>query len=250
MGFRFRRSIKILPGVRWNISKKGSSFSFGGRGLTYNVSKRGTRTTVGIPGTGISYSTSSKSKASGGSRDSKPEAGSGCGLFLIIVIGMAAVFGMLSVLSQHSPSSDLADALPSPTPAPAADIPSITAVHTSSATKSTSAIKRTFTPDTSSIPLPAGIIEITGDEARALSIKRKITELSQSPGLLPSETILLSGTALPIIEDGQQTGVTSVLPGTLVKVISITGNKVKVLYQGNVFIVTLSDTDLLSRVAP
>src|SRR5438552_17090685 len=53
--FRFRRSIKILPGVRWNIGKKSTSVSLGGRGLTYTIGTKGSRTTVGIPGTGLSY---------------------------------------------------------------------------------------------------------------------------------------------------------------------------------------------------
>lgn len=53
--FRFRRSIKILPGVRWNLNKGGSSVTFGGRGYKYTVGSKGSRTTVGIPGTGISY---------------------------------------------------------------------------------------------------------------------------------------------------------------------------------------------------
>jgi hypothetical protein len=56
MGFRFRRSIKIAPGVRWNLGLRGSSFTFGGRGATLNFSKRGVRATAGIPGTGLSYS--------------------------------------------------------------------------------------------------------------------------------------------------------------------------------------------------
>ena len=59
MGWRFRRSIKILPGIRMNVGSRGvSSFSFGGRGMTVNVNKRGTRTTLSLPGTGISYRTS------------------------------------------------------------------------------------------------------------------------------------------------------------------------------------------------
>ena len=53
--FRFRRSIKIAPGVRWNFGKKSTSFSFGPRGLKVTAGTRGVRTTVGIPGTGISY---------------------------------------------------------------------------------------------------------------------------------------------------------------------------------------------------
>jgi Protein of unknown function (DUF4236)/Bacterial SH3 domain len=53
--FRFRRSIKLLPGIRWNIGKKSTSVSFGVRGLNYTLGTKGSRTTVGIPGTGISY---------------------------------------------------------------------------------------------------------------------------------------------------------------------------------------------------
>ncbi len=53
--FRFRRSIKIAPGVRWNIGKKGSSLSFGGRGFTHTIGPQGSRTTISVPGTGVSY---------------------------------------------------------------------------------------------------------------------------------------------------------------------------------------------------
>ncbi|EDZ98864.1 hypothetical protein BH160DRAFT_5829 [Burkholderia sp. H160] len=61
MGWGFRKSIKIAPGVRVNLSKSGVSTSIGGRGFTYNT--RG-RTTVSIPGTGIRYTkTASSGKA-------------------------------------------------------------------------------------------------------------------------------------------------------------------------------------------
>lgn len=57
MGFRFRKSFKIFPGVRINVSKKGiSSVSLGGKGMTVNRNKKGTRITTGISGTGLSYS--------------------------------------------------------------------------------------------------------------------------------------------------------------------------------------------------
>ena len=64
MGFRFRKSVKIAPGIRLNFSKSGMSTSIGRRGAILNISKRGTRSTVGIPGTGISYSSYSSSKRS------------------------------------------------------------------------------------------------------------------------------------------------------------------------------------------
>lgn len=56
MGFRFRKAIKILPGLRLNLSKSGVSASVGAPGATVNVSERGTRGTVGVPGSGVSYS--------------------------------------------------------------------------------------------------------------------------------------------------------------------------------------------------
>jgi hypothetical protein len=56
MGLRYRKSIKLLPGVKLNISKSGLSTSVGKPGNTLNISRRGTRSTIGIPGTGLSYS--------------------------------------------------------------------------------------------------------------------------------------------------------------------------------------------------
>ncbi len=57
MPFRFQRRIKIAPGVHLNISKSGISLSVGGKGATLNVGGlRGPRGTVGVPGTGLSYS--------------------------------------------------------------------------------------------------------------------------------------------------------------------------------------------------
>lgn len=63
MGFRFRRSIRLAPGLRLNLSRSGISTSFGGRGLTLNFGEKGARATVGLPGTGLSYSTRSRARA-------------------------------------------------------------------------------------------------------------------------------------------------------------------------------------------
>ena len=57
MGFRFRKSIKLFPGFKINLTHKGiSSASIGKPGASVNIGKKGTRTSVGIPGTGLSYS--------------------------------------------------------------------------------------------------------------------------------------------------------------------------------------------------
>ena len=55
MGFRFRKSIKIFPGIRINLSKSGISTSVGVPGATVNIKGNKTTTTVGLPGTGVSY---------------------------------------------------------------------------------------------------------------------------------------------------------------------------------------------------
>ena len=59
MGFRFRRSTRLGP-LRFNFAKGGlSSISVGGRGASFNIPvnrRGGPRSTVGMPGTGLSWS--------------------------------------------------------------------------------------------------------------------------------------------------------------------------------------------------
>jgi len=55
MGWRFRHSFKVIPGVKLNLSKSGLSCSVGGAPLTMNIGPRGVYGTASIPGTGISY---------------------------------------------------------------------------------------------------------------------------------------------------------------------------------------------------
>jgi hypothetical protein len=59
MGFRLRRSARLGP-LRFNFSSGGlSSISVGGRGASFNIPVNrsgGPRTTVGLPGTGLSWS--------------------------------------------------------------------------------------------------------------------------------------------------------------------------------------------------
>ncbi len=61
MGLRFRKSIRLGDGFNINLSKSGIGYSWGTKG--YRISKKssgGTRRTVSIPGTGISYVKDSK----------------------------------------------------------------------------------------------------------------------------------------------------------------------------------------------
>lgn len=89
MGWGFRRRIKLLPGVTLNVGKRGVSTTIGPRGarVTYGHGKR--RTTVGVPGTGISHTTI-KSTA----KNRKPEglAPKGLGFFQLLGLGIVGLF--------------------------------------------------------------------------------------------------------------------------------------------------------------
>lgn len=55
MALRFRRRVKLLPGVHINISRSGVSTSVGVRGASMTFGKRGTYLNTGFPGTGVSW---------------------------------------------------------------------------------------------------------------------------------------------------------------------------------------------------
>ncbi|WP_413113397.1 DUF4236 domain-containing protein [Thaumasiovibrio sp. DFM-14] len=54
-GIRYQKRIKILPGIRLNLSKTGRSLTIGGRFLKLNFGRRGVWFTGSLSGTGLSY---------------------------------------------------------------------------------------------------------------------------------------------------------------------------------------------------
>lgn len=56
MGFlRFWKRINILPKAFINLSKTGLSLTFGIKNLKYTMGRKRDRTTLSIPGSGLSY---------------------------------------------------------------------------------------------------------------------------------------------------------------------------------------------------
>ncbi|EJR51787.1 hypothetical protein IIO_06197 [Bacillus cereus VD115] len=55
MGFKFRKSIKVAPGVKINLSRSGVGVSAGVKGARVSTGPSGTRITTSVPGTGLSY---------------------------------------------------------------------------------------------------------------------------------------------------------------------------------------------------
>lgn len=69
MAIRFRKSFKLAPGIRWNVSSSGSSWTVGPRGASVGIGKRGVHLNSGIPGTGFSSRTQ---LVAGGTPRSRP----------------------------------------------------------------------------------------------------------------------------------------------------------------------------------
>lgn len=75
MGFRVRKSFKVMPGVRMTVTPRGVSTSVGTRGARVSVHSSGRVTrTVGIPGSGISHTTTTGGSRRGGSRTAQAPA--------------------------------------------------------------------------------------------------------------------------------------------------------------------------------
>ncbi|MDA8441875.1 MAG: DUF4236 domain-containing protein [Peptococcaceae bacterium] len=73
MGYRFRRSIKLGGGFRLNLSKSGIGISGGVKGARFSVGPRGTRTTLSVPGTGMSYVSEKRFKTGPANHTSKQQ---------------------------------------------------------------------------------------------------------------------------------------------------------------------------------
>lgn len=54
MSIRFRKSFKLAPGIRMNLSGSGIGWTLGPRGASIGIGKSGVYSNYGIPGTGIS----------------------------------------------------------------------------------------------------------------------------------------------------------------------------------------------------
>jgi hypothetical protein len=127
MPIRFRRTFRVLPGVRVNVSKHGISTTVGPRGMHLTFNKYGVRQDLGLPGTGLSES-SYIIKGSHGSAAEDEAArhvqsihhgeglgchlpGCGCLLIVLLIAGILAYWGA-DTLHLH-PAAFLASLLQS-----------------------------------------------------------------------------------------------------------------------------------------
>lgn len=122
MGFRFRRSFKIAPGVRLNLNSKSTSVRIGPKGLGYTINSNGKRrVTASIPGTGISYSEVSSAKPNPNPTGAEKKKGSVWPVILVVIAILTAI-GLFNSGSSTSRNTNASANQPS-TPAPIVGAP-------------------------------------------------------------------------------------------------------------------------------
>ena len=109
MGLRFRKSFKVAPGVKVNLNKKSAGITLGTKGAHFTVNTSGKRTaSVGIPGTGLSYSTSSggKKKGTKGKPASKRAAfQKWIGILIAVIAVISVILALKGSLGQKADST-------------------------------------------------------------------------------------------------------------------------------------------------
>jgi hypothetical protein len=95
MRFRFRRTVQLFPGLRLNLSKSGVSASVGTRGAWLTFGRNGPRATVGLPGTGISYTATGSTREHQGVGTPPRKGSAGWLVVLVLMLAIAAGIGWL-----------------------------------------------------------------------------------------------------------------------------------------------------------
>ena len=104
MAFRFRKSIKLAPGIRMNLSGGGLSWTLGPRGASIGIGKRGTFLNSGIPGSGL-YS---RQRLSGGSTQGQtPRQRSTSTIKVSLTVGVDDDGAITFTDSEGNPASEL-----------------------------------------------------------------------------------------------------------------------------------------------
>lgn len=117
MGWRFRKSFKIFPGMKINVNKKSVGITFGEKGIHYTINSKGKQTaSVGIPGTGLYYTKSVNNAKKRGNHSNAnyakpPQKKFGC-LFTIGCFIACLIFtGVISDFGEKIPETSIAETI-------------------------------------------------------------------------------------------------------------------------------------------
>mgnify|MGYP000104831854 CR=1 FL=1 len=91
MAIRFRRTVRIAPGLKLNIGKKSASIRIGGKNAGYTIGTAGRTTSASIPGTGLGIT----------SRKRHGKGGGGLMALLGIVASVAIIVAVLAMTATR-----------------------------------------------------------------------------------------------------------------------------------------------------
>lgn len=97
MSLRFRRRIRLAPGVHINLGLHGAGLSVGPRGLHIGLNRQGMYASAGIPGTGL-YAVHHVRGAQGDHAVAGDAAG--CVVGIVIAVAVIAVLAVLAMSQQ------------------------------------------------------------------------------------------------------------------------------------------------------
>lgn len=202
MGWRFRRSFRIAPGIRLNAGKRGfTSVSLGGRGATLNLGSRGVTSTVSLPGTGLSYQHRFSNRAAAQQTQTAPSAspttGRGsikgiCVLVVLLVGGYLALHSQASISNSEridptvaaSIASDVVLAANAATVNPRMVIPETVTIHDQNDSSRTRQVT-TIQANVRSAPSLTGVVVQTltqGQTLLALQTQNGWTQVAERDG--------------------------------------------------------------------
>jgi hypothetical protein len=152
---RLWRRVRVAPGVTLNLSKRGLSTSLGVRGAHVTFGRQGLRRTIGIPGTGIYYTSLHRPGRAGppppGANSRR--AGCGCGWLTLVVLAAASVIGIVGAAAGgNHPSARGAPPLANVEPSGTLQPTESTSATTPPIAATTPAIVAPATPSSTALP--------------------------------------------------------------------------------------------------
>lgn len=261
MGFRFRRSIKIVSGVRLNFSKSGTSVSVGGSGLHYTVGHGKRRTTVGIPGTGLSYT--AVRNASPGNHVPPTALNPSSSRTLMHKVGVAGIIGFAAICCLWTIGHNSIDQTPAQRsdsltahvdhgetvslPRGAAAPPAVEPASVSSATVAPTIVPAALP---SATPQDATPSALAMDRPRNPSGDPKLAWYAAHPDSWPTPVKLRTIESFVAVKNGTRSRI-SAKPGDLVEVLEVKASgDIVVRYLNAVQTIRAERTDLLERAVP
>jgi hypothetical protein len=97
MAIRFRRSVKIAPGLKLNVGKRGGSVRIGGKNAGYTIGTSGRTVSASVPGTGLGF-VSRKGRSPKGREVEEAAAPSGGSGLVRLALWIGAVLVVLWLL--------------------------------------------------------------------------------------------------------------------------------------------------------